>query len=144
MAECAPTSVDDTMQRTRFSIEKILNYLGEPEFIELVIVTFDIPEHLKRIEKFCKIISQRLTLFLEQASLPYTPQSSEAPLVTTNNAVRFALTSAHGLLQNIYKQIYFENFPVEQTDMENLNSFLILVRLKLERLFQKTIWKEYY
>ena len=81
MAECAPTSMDDTKQRTRILIEKTLAYLSAPEYVQLVLVTLDIPQRLKRMAKNFEIMSQRLIMFSETCQITYALPNNKAPFI---------------------------------------------------------------
>ena len=134
--------MEDTRDRALRSIQKTISYLSEPEYVQLVLVTFDIPERITSMAKFFKILTQRLNLFAESTSIQNTVHHQFA-FSNTRHALVFWLNSSLTILQAVSQHLSAPQITVPQAQIEDLNSFLIIVIIKLQRLFQKTIWKEY-
>ena len=143
MADCAPTSLEDTKQRTLRSVDKVIKYLSDPEYLHLVILLFDVPERVKGLGKFVEIVTKRLYLFEEHTGAQYNYQQPPQYFTSNIHTLYFWLNVSLQKLKKICTQIVTNQLSVHQYTLEHFNSFLIIVIIKLERLFQRTIWKQF-
>ena len=63
MATCAPTSFQEMKDSTWKTIFKLLKYLAGPEYMDLLLVTYDLLNVLETVSKFLQEISRCLSLF---------------------------------------------------------------------------------
>ena len=141
MADCAPTTLEDTMDRIERSLNKTIKYISEAEYVPLVVVTFDLPDRVRALGKFFKIVVQRLKLFYSQAGVEV---SVKPPSVATNRGeMYYWINNSLHMLRHVLEQLCAHKLKWNQSALEEFNSFLLLVIIKLEKLFQKTIWKEF-
>ena len=140
---CVPTSFQEMKDSTWKMIFKLLKYLAGPEYMELLLVTYDLPNVLETVSKFLQEISRRLSLFalhnyLHKVVMPGVPDFNNY-----KEATRFWLDVCIDKLEKICPYIYDRNKPMPQSVMEEFNQFLIYIIGKFECFFQRTIWKEY-
>ena len=143
MATYAPTTFQDTKDRTWNSIFKLLKYLSQPEYMDTLLDNFDFPSVLETFSKFLQEISHRLGLFALHNNLHevVTPGIPEFP--NWKELTRFWVDVCIDMLKKIHGYIYEKENLITQNHMEELNGFLIYLIGKIERFFHRTIWKEY-
>ena len=143
MATCAPTTFQDTKDRTWNSIFKLLKYLSGPEYMDTLLANFDFPSLLETLSKFLQEISRRLGLFALHNYLHevVTPGIPDFP--NWKESACFWVDVCVDKLKKICGYIYAKENLIKQTHMEELNQFLIYIIGKIERFFKRTVWKDY-